>query len=287
MKNWLLICLALMCGICHAQTANWRIPQQDNLVYLQLDTGTVAIELAPFMAPNHVKQFKALVREGFYDGLDFYRVIDGFVAQAGDISEQKASENKAPLKAEFTRSLSTDDSFRLVQSPAFLAAQTGILHGFAAGRDPQDKVEWLLHCYGVVAMARSNDINSGTTDFYINIGQAPRHLDRNMSVFGRVIYGMQHVQAVNRGEPNNGGVIDDPDKRSKILSAHVGSDLSTDQQLKLHVQNEFGEQYANKLASSRSLDNPFFHYKGTGNIDVCYRGVTSELISDNVPAKQN
>ncbi|WP_416307614.1 peptidylprolyl isomerase [Neptunicella sp. SCSIO 80796] len=287
MKNCFLACLILLSGICQAQDADWRIPQQNNLVYLQLDTGTVVIELAPFMAPNHVKQFQALVREGFYDGLDFYRVIDGFVAQAGDISEQKPSDNKAPLQAEFTRPLSKDDSFRLVQSPEFLAAETGILHGFAAGRDPKDKVEWLLHCYGVVAMARSNEINTGTTDFYINIGQAPRHLDRNMSVFGRVIYGMQHIQAVKRGDPNNGGVIDDPAKRSKILSAHIGSDLGASEQLNLHIQNEFGDTYANKLASSRSLDNPFFYYKGTGNIDVCYRGVASELIPAEKATEQD
>ncbi|MBC3767826.1 peptidylprolyl isomerase [Neptunicella marina] len=278
MKLWIALIALFVTPVMAEQASDWRIPSQENLVYLQLDTGTVVIELAPFIAPNHVKQFKALVREGFYNGLDFYRVIDGFVAQGGDITEKKPSQHKAPLAAEFTRTLSTDGSFFKVQSPEFLADETGIMHGFAAGRDNKDKVEWLLHCYGVVAMARNNDINSGTTDFYINIGQAPRHLDRNMSVFGRVIYGMAAVQKLPRGEVKNGGVIDDVSQRGKILSASVGSDLAKDKQLTLRIQNEFGDLYNKKLAGSRTLKNEFFHYKGTGNIDVCYRNVTAELI---------
>ena len=165
----------------------WRTPAQDDLVYIQLETGTVVMELAPFMAPNHVARFKDLVSEGFYDGLDFYRVMDGFVAQAGDHSEQKPSKNKSKLKPEFSRPTPEKSDFILVQSPDFIAPQTGFLHGFAAGRDPQAKQEWLLHCPSAVAFARNVQADTASTEFYIVIGQATRHLDRNMSTIGRVI----------------------------------------------------------------------------------------------------
>lgn len=263
----------------------WRTPQADNIVYIQLESGTVVIELAPFMAPKHVAQFKALVAEGFYDGLDFYRVIDGFVAQAGDLSEQKPSKNKAPLKAEFSRptpstsaSASASD-FMLVQSPDFIAPQTGYLNGFAAGRDPQTKQEWLLHCPGAVAFARDVDADSASTEFYIVIGQATRHLDRNMSTIGRVIYGMPAVQALQRANINNSsGVIEDAAKRSEILWAKLAKDVSPHNQLKVQIQQQHSEQVMQRLASAKTLDNAFFHFKGNGNLDVCYYQLKTRLV---------
>ncbi|NCP65270.1 MAG: peptidylprolyl isomerase [Paraglaciecola sp.] len=260
---------------------DWRTPATENLVYMQLDTGLVVVELAPFMAPKHVAQFKALIKEGFYDGLDFYRVIDGFVAQAGDVNEQKASQHKGALAAEFTRSVATDSDFMLVQSPDFMAPQSGFLYGFPAGRDPDTKQEWLLHCPGTLAMARNNDANSATTDFYITIGQATRHLDRNMSSFGRVIYGMPAIQALHRAELNNSsGVIEDVSKRSKILWIKAAEYVAPAQRISVQVQQQTSAAVAQRLASARTLDNEFFHFKGNGNLDVCYYQLKSRLVTD-------
>jgi peptidylprolyl isomerase len=270
----LLISLMLISGytvVAQDQASEYRVVEPDNTVYLYLDNGLVILELAPFMAPNHVAQFKALVAEGFYDGLDLYRVIDGFVVQGGDVSEQRESENKSPLKAEFTRELEDNSAFNLVQTPEFLAEQTGFLYGFPAARSLTDKQEWLVHCPGALAMARNNDADSGTTDFYIVIGQAPRHLDRNMSVFGQVVYGMQHTQAALRGERSvGGGVIEDPSKRTKIVKALMAKEVPGNERMLVKMQIVDSESFANRLHSARKLDNPFFHYKGTGNLDVCY-----------------
>tara|TARA_R110000751_G_scaffold307866_1_gene433173 strand:+ start:186243 stop:187049 length:807 start_codon:yes stop_codon:yes gene_type:complete len=259
--------------------SQWRTPQSENLVYLQLESGTVIIELAPFMAPKHVSQFKALIAEGFYDGLDFYRVIDGFVAQAGDVSEQKPSINKALLNPEFSRPTPATSDFMLVQSPDFIAPQTGYIQGFAAGRDPQAKQEWLLHCPGAVAFARDVDANSATTEFYIVIGQATRHLDRNMTTLGRVIYGMPTVQALNRAHINNtSGVIEDASKRSKILWAKLAKDVSPKEQLNIQVQQQDSDQVKQRLSSAKTLNNAFFHFKGNGNLDLCYYQLKSRLV---------
>ncbi|WP_068371144.1 peptidylprolyl isomerase [Paraglaciecola hydrolytica] len=258
----------------------WRTPENDNLIYMQLDSGTVIIELAPFMAPKHVEQFKALVKEGFYDDLDFYRVIDGFVAQGGDVSEQKTSQHNHTLKAEFSRPAPQNTSFLPVQKPDFMAPETGFLAGFAAGRDPASKQEWLLHCPGTLAMARSNEANSASSDFYIVIGQATRHLDRNMSSFGRVIYGMPAIQALQRADINNAsGVIDEPSKRSKIKWIKLASDVPANARLNVQVQNEKSEAVSQRLASARTLDSEFFHFKGNGNLDVCYYQLKSRLLS--------
>ena len=269
---------SLSCSL-SCSAGQWRSPDVDNLVYLQLDTGVVVIELAPFMAPRHVERFKTLVKQGYYDGLDFYRVIDGFVAQGGDVAGNKASAHKQALKAEFTRNAPADSQFMLVQSPDFIAPQTGFLQGFPAGRDPSSNEEWLLHCPGAVAMARSVDKDSASTDFYITIGQATRHLDRNMSTFGKVIYGMDRVQAVKRAHINNAsGVIEDPGKRTAIISAKLAVDVPAAQRLTLQVQDERSEEVRQRLASALTLDSEFFHFKGNGNLDVCYYQLKTQLL---------
>jgi peptidylprolyl isomerase len=276
-----LTCLFLLLAITFASHAKqeWREPATENLVYIQLETGTVIIELAPFAAPKHVTRFKTLVTEGFYDGLDFYRVIDGFVAQAGDVAENKPSKNKSELKAEFTRNTPATSDFMLVQSPDFIAPETGYLQGFAAGRDPKTNQEWLLHCPGAVAFARGVPANSASTEFYIVIGQATRHLDRNMSTIGRVIYGMPAIQALNRANINNAsGVIEQADTRSKMLWAKLAKDVNQEHRLNIQVQDQNSEQVAKRLGSARKLDNEFFHFKGNGNLDLCYYQLKSRLV---------
>ncbi|MEP1554555.1 MAG: peptidylprolyl isomerase [Paraglaciecola sp.] len=250
---------------------HWRTPDAENLVYLKLETGTVVIELAPFMAPNHVKQFKALVSEGFYDGLEFYRVIDGFVAQAGDVTEQKISHHKSKLQAELQRTAPKNSDFMLVQSPDFMAPQTGFISEFPAARDPQTNQEWLTHCMGTLAFARDNDINSATTEFYIVIGQATRHLDKNMSSIGRVIYGMPAIQSLKRAHLNNAnGVIEKAENRSKIIWAKLADNVAAQDRIKIEIQPQDSHAFKQRLEDARTLENEFFHYKGNGNLDVCY-----------------
>ena len=158
-----------------------------------------------------------------------------------------------------------------MQSPEFLAQETGFLQGFPAGRSLSDQQEWLLHCPGAVAMARNNGANSASTDFYIVIGQAPRHLDRNMSVFGQVIYGMKHAQAMQRGNPNiGGGVIADVTQRTKIVSAKLGNRVGMSQQINFTRNLVTDAAFQARLQDARTLESDFFHHKGSGNLDICY-----------------
>lgn len=254
------------------------IPQAE-LVYLELEQGIVVLKLAPQFTPEHSKRFIALVQAGFYNGLDFYRVIDQFVLQAGLIDTEThpygVKADWPALKAEFSWPARPGDPFTLVQQDDLLAKQTGFNQGFAVGRDNGE--EWLLHCPNVINMARSEDANSATTDFALMQGQAPRHLDRNMSVFAKVIWGGQALNLVKRGERENGGIIDNKAERSRIIRMTLGSDLPKAEQLPLQWLDTASAEFKQRIATSRARDNAFFRYKGNGALDICYQQVPVRL----------
>lgn len=277
MMNGLLvstIMLMLVSVNAMAKSEEQREVQAQNLVYMMTTEGMIIYEILPQIAPKHAQRFRDLVKEGFYQGLDFYRVIDGFVAQAGEGEQEwgnvkgKPSEFKSELTAELTRPLSKQ--FNMVQSPELIAPETGFIDSVPAGRDPKTKEEWLLHCPGTVAMARDTGINTGSTEFYINIGQAPRHLDRNMSVFARVVSGLEVAQRMNRGDRAAGGIIEDKSQRTKIKWTKLGTDIENEYKKQVLVDNFDSNRFQNRLAAAKNRTNPFYVYSGNGNIDVCY-----------------
>ena len=139
------------------------MPAEENILHLDLSTGgRVTIQLFPQMAPNHVERIKTLARQGFYDGIIFHRVIEGFMAQTGDPTGTGTGGSPLPdLKAEFNR---------------------------------------YPHLRGVVSMARAESEDSANSQFFIVF--YPRFsLDGKYTAFGRVTSGMQYVDAINRGEP--------------------------------------------------------------------------------------
>ncbi len=259
------------------------IPQSE-LVYLTTDKGLVVIHVTDIQSPMAAKQFKKLVKDGFYDGLGFYRVIDGFVAQGGqgESGEEKGvkTEKVPTLNAEFTQPLNKTPDFLVMQSPAFLAPETGYINGYAAGRDLKTNEAWLLHCPGIVAMARNNEPDTASSEIYIVIGQATRHLDRNMSTFGRVIEGMEIVQSFNRGTKADNGIIASLDKQTRILSARIGSDLQTESRsastlmepapINFVIENSRSEKFKQRINGAKNKTHPFFVYPGNGNLDLCY-----------------
>lgn len=265
----LAICLAALAGPVAAEDPTWRPVDPENLVLMELQEGQVLIELNPSFAPQTVRQFRRLVRARFYDGLGFYRVIDGFVAQGGDGSDLGELSDVPLIGAEFEREWPAEAPFILAQRPDLFAPETGFIDGFAAGRDPRRERAWLLHCPGVVAMARNEDPDSSRTDFYIVIGQAPRYLDRNMNVFGRVIHGMEAVQRIRRGPANDNGIIRDDAEASRIRRLQLAADLPEDGRPTAYVMDSASPGFSDLLTERRERQQRFFHHRPPEVLDAC------------------
>lgn len=252
--------------------ADWQTIPQSQLAYLQLEQGVVLLLLADPFTPLNTAKFRQLIRDGYYDGASFYRVIDQFVLQAGYLDgETPPVKRPAGIKAEFSWPVSASSDYTLVQTPDLLAKETGFRAGFAVGRDGQQ--EWLVHCPNVVNFARNEQADSASGDIAIMQGQAPRHLDRNMSVVARVIWGHEALNAVRRGDKAQGGMLEQPKSRSRIVKMSIGSDLPASQHIQLEMLDTRSEEFLQQLAKARKRENAFYHYHGNGQLDVCYQQI--------------
>jgi cyclophilin family peptidyl-prolyl cis-trans isomerase len=158
-----------------ANTANAL--DRENALQIELKDGIVIAELYPDKAPNHVKRIKELAREGFYDGVVFHRVIQGFMVQTGDpTGTGMGGSDKPDLKAEFND---------------------------------------MHHERGVLSMARAQNPNSANSQFFIMLERSP-HLDGQYSAFGKVVEGMEYVDSIKMGDPYNNGMVENPDKMISV-----------------------------------------------------------------------
>ncbi len=156
-----------------------------NTLYLDLRSGRVTIEMLPDLAPRHVERIKELVREGFYDGLKFHRVIEGFMAQTGDPRGDGSGGSGQRLRAEFNEE---------------------------------------SHRRGIVSMARTPNPDGADSQFFILLADRP-DLDRQYTVWGRVIDGMEHVDEIKLGDPYRDGLVHNPDI---IIRMRMAADIEGD-----------------------------------------------------------
>ena len=158
---------------------------EENIMILKLKDGDVKIELFADVAPNHVKRIKELADSGKYDNVVFHRVIDGFMAQTGDVKFGNSETKEFDLR------------------------RAGM--GGSDLPDLEQEFNSLPHDRGTLSMARSSDPNSANSQFFICFKPAP-FLDRQYTVFGRVLDGMEFVDKIKRGDESNNGAVTDPDK---------------------------------------------------------------------------
>src|SRR5262245_8145265 len=217
-----------------SKPSDWRPLDPENTVYLDLATGRVVIELAPAFAPNHVANVKALAREGFFDGLTINRVQDNYVTQWGDPDSddrdgdsskaRPVKTGKRTLAAEFSRP-AAGVSLTPLRDGDVYAPEVGFASGMPAARDPKTGTAWLAHCYGMVGSAREDGADSGSgRELYVVIGHAPRHLDRNVTLLGRVVRGMDLLSALPRGTGAL-GVYERAEQRIPIRGMRVAADV--------------------------------------------------------------
>ena len=270
------------CGADNSADSVWRELPLKNTVLLTLPHGKVVIELAPQFSPKHVAQFSELTHQGFYDQTSFYRVIDGFVAQAGPKDGSKKDRSVPLLAMEAEWQTDKNWAYTQVQENDLFVEQTGFKDSFALGyqinNDGSSGKAWLTHCPGTVAMARNNEADSASSHFYFVIGQAPRYLDRIMTIFGRVVYGMQHIQAIQRTEVVKGDYAVDHRDFTKIISMQLMSDVEKADQIHIEVENTESTKFAERLVKRRARDNAFFYKKPPPVLDVCQIPIRSRRV---------
>jgi peptidylprolyl isomerase len=259
-----------------SRPSDWRPLDPHDTLYMDLPKGRVVIELAPAYAPLHAKNIRTLAHEHYWDGLAILRVQDGFVTQWGDpqaevehpTHKKSIGSAKGTIPAEFERDIDPSLPFTLLPDGDVYAPQVGFSNGFPAARDPKSGKTWLAHCYGMVGAGRDNAPDSGPgTELYVVIGQAPRQLDRNIALVGRVVQGMQYLSDRPRG---NGpmGFYKNPAHQMKILRVRLASDLPASERMHLEVLRTDTPTFAALVESRRNRTDAWYLYK-VGKIDVC------------------
>lgn len=270
-----LLILSLLVSVFSAQlsladenaSTDWRPVAPENLVVIETIHGVTAIELNPDFAPGHAAQFSALVKDGVYDGEAFYRVIDGFVAQGG-LQHDEIIDAYPTLPNENDRPIS-DASFTRLGNADLFTEQVGHIDGFAVGRSFGLEREWLLHCPGALAMARDTGPDTGGTEFYIVL-DAQRYLDRNLTVFGRVIDGFQYIQKLKRGvRAIESGVIQAPDKGDEIISIGLASEMPEEDRPSYLVMDTTTQAFEDAKKAKRVREEEFFYRKPPEVLDIC------------------
>jgi peptidylprolyl isomerase len=251
-----------------SKPGDWRPLDPQNTLYMELAAGRVVIELAPRFAPNHVANVETLVRNRYFDGLAIVRAQDNYVVQWADPDGKRpVGTAQRTLAAEFERPLRGLALTRL-SDPDTYAPEVGFLDGFPVAADPDSGRAWLVHCYGMVGAGRDNDVDSGGgTELYVVIGQAPRHLDRNVTLLGRVVSGMELLSTMPRGSGPL-GMYEHPGQRVPIRSMRIAAELPAAQRTELEVLRTDTPTFLAYVEARRNRHEEWFKVPA-GRVDVC------------------
>lgn len=207
--------------------ADWREVAPENLVLMKTTKGDILIEMAPQFAPRHTERIREILHGGLYDGTKFHRVINGFMAQGGDISAIRPDFELPPLSGEFVFRRDPEQ-MKLTPLDPDIADDpyyAGYIDGFPVATSQKrladytmdHRVEsWMPHCQGVVSMARTNDPNSAMDQFFLMRDETPS-LDRKYTAWGRMLSGVEAARAMNIGEP--------PQQPDIVVTARLVSDM--------------------------------------------------------------
>ena len=250
--------------------SDWRALDPENTLYLELASGRVVIELAPEYAPANVAAIRKLVRDGYFDGSVVLRVQDNYVVQwARPESDPKAKAMASvKLQPEFSRPIDRKLEFTRLAYPDTYAPEVGFSHGFAVARDPKRGETWLVHCYGSVGVGRDNAADSGNgSELYAVIGQSPRNLDRNITLVGRVVQGIERFSVLPRGA----GPMGFYEKESEfvpIRAARLAADVPAAGRRPLEALRTDSATFKAYVASRANRKEAWFK-EPVGRIGVC------------------
>ncbi|KFI06232.1 peptidylprolyl isomerase [Massilia sp. BSC265] len=253
-----------------SKPGDWRPLDPENTMVMDLPTGRVIIELAPAFAPNTAANIRALVREKYFDDLFIIRSQDGFVVQWGDPDEENPKPFKAAktIKAEFTVPAKSVGSFTRLKDGDVYAPQVGHVNGFPAARDPASGQAWLVHCPAMIGVARDTGADSGNgSQLYVVTGHAPRHLDRNITVVGRVVHGMPLLSSQPRGT-GAAGFYEKPEQRMPLKLVRMMADMPEAERSRFEVMRTDSATYQAVVEAQRNRGGPWTKV-AAGKIDLC------------------
>lgn len=259
--------------IANAGADMWRRPDPDDVLYLDLASGRVIIELADGFAPAHAANIRRLAKEHYWDGLAILRSQENYVVQWGDpdgedeAKARKFDKAKKHLPAEFTVD---SGKVRFTRSPDgdVYAPEVGWSGGFPAARDPKLGRSWLAHCYAAVGAGRGNTADSSNgAELYVVIGHSPRHLDRNITLVGRVLQGMEHLTTLPRGTGAL-GFYEKVEERVPIKSIRLASDLPENERVALEVFRTDTPAFKQLLEARRNRREEWFLFP-VGKVELC------------------
>ena len=269
--------------IAASKPSDWHALDPQNTLYLELASGRVVIELAPTFAPKHVANIKTLVHEKYFDGLAILRSQDNYVVQWGDPDSDDKQKKRSfgsaqeKLKAEFTIPLNKDLPFTLLPDRDGYAPQTGFSADFPAARDAKANIAWMTHCYGTLGVGRDLEVDSGSgAELYVVIGASPRWLDRNITVAGRVVQGMELLSTLPRGTGAL-GFYEKSEQRVPVKSIRLAADVPEKERTNLEVLRTDTPTFTALVESRRNRRDEWYKVPA-GYIDVCSVPVPARLI---------
>ena len=256
-----------------SKPSDWRTLDPENTLYLDLAAGRVVVELAPAFAPLHAKNIRTFAHEHYFDGLAILRVQDNFVTQWGDPDGDKpdkahpfGSASKT-LAAEFERA-SDGLPFTKLPDGDVYAPEVGFSGGMPVARDPKSGKAWLAHCYGMVGAGRDTGVETGPgSELYVVIGHAPRQLDRNIALVGRVVQGMELLSALPRGTGPL-GFYEKAEQRVPIRSVRLAADVPAAERTNLEILRTDTATFGDLVESRRNRRDDWYKVPA-GRIDLC------------------
>jgi peptidylprolyl isomerase len=250
---------------------DWRQLDPNNTIYLELAAGRVVIELAPTFAPQHSKNIIAMTKEKYFDGLSINRSQDNFVVQWGDPEEGDKRRSfklaKQTLPAEFSRK-SDGLAFTRLPDVDGWAQHVGFVQGMPAAQDTVNNKVWLTHCYGMVGAGRDVAADSSNgSELYVVIGQSPRQLDKNITVVGRVVQGIELLSVLPRGTGPL-GFYEKAEQRVPIKSIRVMADVPEDNRTAIEILRTDTNSFTQLVEARRNRRDDWYKAPA-GHIDVC------------------
>lgn len=248
---------------------DWRtIPDNEILVVTLKNGHQVFIRLAARYAPAHVANIRKLAEARWWDGTSVYRVQDNYVAQWGDPTEKKPLPPLVIANPPAEYEWSGWDGVTGFTRPDPYAERTGhSADGWSLAGNATHS--WLPHCYGAVGVARDLAPSTGSgAELYAVIGHAPRHLDRNIAVAGRVIEGIGWLSSLPRGTGGGLGLYEDPAQRVPILSVRLASQLPEDERPRFQYRATDNPRFAAWIKARENRQNDFFTVPA-GGVEIC------------------